>query len=105
MRVTYLVIYDITDDSLRNKVADILEDYGLERIQYSAFIGSLKRYQLRSLVEDLKTILNSKEAVMNEKRNIQIFPLFELNLKARIIIDVGGKHRRWSDEKKYAHVY
>ncbi len=31
-----IVCYDITDDKRRNKVANILEDYG-ERVQYSVF--------------------------------------------------------------------
>ncbi|MEX0569304.1 CRISPR-associated endonuclease Cas2 [bacterium] len=108
MEVTYLVIYDITDDSLRNKVSDTLEDYGLERIQYSAFIGRLKRHRLGSLVEDLKTILNSKKATIDEKRNIQIFPLFELNLKTRIIIDANGGRKDGSkknEEKRSVHIY
>jgi CRISPR-associated protein Cas2 len=39
----YVVIYDITDDNLRALVAETLKDYGLQRIQYSAFIGSLRR--------------------------------------------------------------
>ena len=38
-----LVVYDISDDKLRTKVADILMDYGLDRIQYSAFAGKLAR--------------------------------------------------------------
>jgi hypothetical protein len=36
-----LLIYDIPDDRARQKVADACLDYGLERIQYSAFLGEL----------------------------------------------------------------
>ena len=39
----YLLIYDISHDGVRTKVADACLDYGLERIQYSAFLGSLTR--------------------------------------------------------------
>ena len=35
------VIYDIVDDRVRGRVANACKDYGLERIQYSAFCGSL----------------------------------------------------------------
>ena len=35
------VIYDIVDDLVRGRVANACKDYGLERIQYSAFCGSL----------------------------------------------------------------
>ncbi len=36
-----LLIYDITHDGTRSKIADVCLDYGLERIQYSAFLGEL----------------------------------------------------------------
>ena len=39
----YLLIYDITEDRARTRVADLCLDYGLERIQYSAFWGDLPR--------------------------------------------------------------
>ncbi len=36
-----LFVYDITSDRIRNKVAQFCLDYGLTRIQYSAFLGEL----------------------------------------------------------------
>jgi CRISPR-associated protein Cas2 len=36
-----LIIYDISDDRLRYRIAEILKDQGLTRIQRSAFIGEL----------------------------------------------------------------
>jgi len=36
----------------RALVAETLKDYGLQRIQYSAFIGSLRRDELNSLIVD-----------------------------------------------------
>jgi CRISPR-associated protein Cas2 len=38
-----LTLYDIEDDRLRARVANICQDYGLERIQFSAFMGRLNR--------------------------------------------------------------
>jgi CRISPR-associated protein Cas2 len=38
-----LLLYDISDDRIRTKVACACEDYGLDRIQYSAFYGRLNR--------------------------------------------------------------
>jgi CRISPR-associated protein Cas2 len=35
------VIYDIEDDRVRGRVANTCKDYGLERVQYSAFSGLL----------------------------------------------------------------
>jgi CRISPR-associated protein Cas2 len=36
-----LLIYDIPDDRARSKIADFCLDYGLDRVQYSAFSGDL----------------------------------------------------------------
>ncbi len=36
-----LVVYDIPDDGKRGRIADICLDYGLDRIQYSTFVGVL----------------------------------------------------------------
>ncbi len=45
-----LLIYDIPNDRIRTKVADICLDYGLDRIQYSAFWGNLSRNHQEELV-------------------------------------------------------
>lgn len=50
-----LVIYDVADVGLRNRVIEVLEDYGLERIQYSAFVGDLsynRREEMCQRLED-----------------------------------------------------
>lgn len=44
-----LVVYDISDDKLRAKVVDILMDYGLDRVQYSAFVGQLARTHIEEM--------------------------------------------------------
>lgn len=88
----YLVIYDITDDNVRNLVAETLKDYGLSRIQYSAFIGSLKRSKLSSLIVDLRRLIG--KAV----ENVQIYPLCEACFRGRKMI---GKPKRYMvDEGK-----
>jgi CRISPR-associated protein Cas2 len=37
MRTRVLLIYDIENDRVRGKIADACLDYGLDRVQYSAF--------------------------------------------------------------------
>ncbi len=49
-RMPVLVIYDIPHDGTRNKVADCCLDYGLDRIQYSAFAGELSRTHQEELM-------------------------------------------------------
>ncbi len=43
------VIYDIVDDRIRKKIADVCLDYGLKRIQYSAFLGDINTTRRRGL--------------------------------------------------------
>jgi CRISPR-associated protein Cas2 len=73
----YVVIYDITDDNLRALVAETLKDYGLQRIQYSAFIGDLRRDELNSLIVDLKNLIRDL------KENVQLYPLCDTCFKGR----------------------
>ena len=88
----YLIIYDITDNSLRNKLADILKDFGLDRIQYSAFIGTLKRHELNSLIARIKKLLASKEFKEGERvRNVQIYPIPNYSKERRTEISYDGK--------------
>ena len=70
-----LVVYDITNDSLRNKIADILKDFGLVRIQKSAFIGYLTSEERK----DLEKILSRKSLEGNDR--IDIFPICDRDLK------------------------
>jgi len=89
----YLIIYDISDDNLRNHVSELLKDYGLQRIQYSAFIGNLRRDKLNSLTVDLRRLIG--KAV----ENVQIYPLCDVCFKGRREI---GKPKRYElvEEKR-----
>jgi CRISPR-associated protein Cas2 len=51
------VLYDIPDDSIRTKIAEVCKDYGLERIQYSAFLGLLTRNRREELFLRLEAVL------------------------------------------------
>ena len=64
-----LVIYDITDDNLRNKVANVLMAYGLVRVQKSAFLGKLTSEQLKDLRARIQRMIKG------ERANIQFYPL------------------------------
>lgn len=48
-----LVVYDIPNNKIRTKIADICEDYGLDRVQYSAFSGDLARVYQEELMEKI----------------------------------------------------
>jgi CRISPR-associated protein Cas2 len=54
--LTY-VFYDIEKDKIRNRVGSICKDYGLERIQFSGFIGYLSRNRREELATKLRDTL------------------------------------------------
>jgi CRISPR-associated protein Cas2 len=61
----YLLIYDIPHDGVRTKVADACLDYGLERIQYSAFQGELTRTHQRELWVQIGKRIGKHSATVN----------------------------------------
>jgi len=94
----YLVIYDVTDDNLRNKVSELLKDYGLQRIQYSAFIGQLRRDKLKSLTVDLKKLI--REAV----ENVQLYPICDTCFKGRTEVGKPKRYELVEDKPRIAYI-
>lgn len=76
----YLLIYDIPHDGVRTKVADACLDYGLERIQYSAFIGELSKTHQRELWLQIERRIGKQAA------NVQLYPLDEKSWLARRLL-------------------
>ena len=54
-----LVIYDIENDRIRLRISETCLDYGLARIQFSAFLGSLNRNKREELFLKLSSILDA----------------------------------------------
>lgn len=75
-----LLIYDIVDDSLRGRVAEACQDFGLQRVQYSAFFGRLE------LSEEDRMMNTIQETIGANAAKIWLQPLSARDLKqARII--------------------
>ena len=72
-----LLVYDIPNDKIRGKIADICLDYGLERIQYSAFFGEMNHNHQEEILQRIKRKLGK------EAGNIQLFPICEKDLRLR----------------------
>jgi len=75
-----LVIFDIPDDKIRNRIGNACKDYGLDRIQYSAFLGDINHNRRDELRQRLRRTLGK------EAGNIQIYPLCEKDLRLKIEI-------------------
>lgn len=52
-----IVFYDVTSDRARRKIATACEDYGLDRTQFSAFVGDITRSQQRELMQKMRDVL------------------------------------------------
>ncbi|QGA53972.1 CRISPR-associated endonuclease Cas2 [Sulfolobus sp. E5-1-F] len=82
----YLIFYDITDDNLRLRVAEFLKKKGLDRIQYSVFMGDLNSSRLKDVEAGLKMISNRKKLKEGERFFILIVPITENQFRERIVI-------------------
>jgi CRISPR-associated protein Cas2 len=70
IRSKYLIVaYDIEDNKVRSDIAELLQYYGLIRIQYSVFAGDVRETD----VEKLSNILFEKN--LAEDDDITIFNL------------------------------
>lgn len=78
-----LIIYDITDDDLRNRVASFLKTKGLKRIQKSAFLGELTHSERVNVEAGLKLLVRN-----HDKVTIHIFPLTPASYNQRSVIGV-----------------
>lgn len=76
-----LLIYDITNDRIRTKVATACEDYGLDRIQFSAFYGQLNRNLQEELILKIDSLLG------DEPGRVQLIPVSVTDWEKRLEIE------------------
>ena len=79
--VSLVLIYDIEDDRLRTRASEICLDYGLDRIQYSAFMGKLNRNRRQELA------LRLQREIANESARVRIIPVCENDLKDMWVLE------------------
>ncbi|MDZ4769131.1 MAG: CRISPR-associated endonuclease Cas2 [Chloroflexota bacterium] len=91
MRV--LLIYDIVHDGRRTKVSEACLDYGLDRLQYSAFIGQLNKTFQEELMMRIEDILDGTPA------SVHLYSIDESAWKKRIIIEQGMNRAEREEER------
>jgi CRISPR-associated protein Cas2 len=79
-----LVIYDIENDRIRLKISETCLDYGLVRIQFSAFLGILNRNKREELFLRLTSILD------NNAGKIMLQPICHRDMKD-VLLKENGK--------------
>jgi CRISPR-associated protein Cas2 len=79
-----IVVYDIPKTKIRKKVADACLDYGLTRIQFSAFMGELNSNRQGELFQKIKRKVGQNDA------NVQIIPVCARDMEQRKELSVNG---------------
>jgi len=77
----YWVIYDISDNNMRNKVASKCKDHGFRRVQKSSFLGNTTRNKIEMLALEVKEILSQNE----NKDCVFVFPSCKSCFSEKII--------------------
>lgn len=62
INIFYLLMYDITNDKIIQKVARKLTSFGFERINYSVWLGWVNPMEKGNLKIDLQTLLHNESA-------------------------------------------
>jgi len=73
-----ILVYDIADDRIRAKIADACLDYGLDRIQFSAFTGQLSRNHQEELMLHIAKLLGKKPG------NVMLIPVCDRDWAQRL---------------------
>lgn len=74
------VMYDIKKDKVRSKIAKICERVGLNRVQYSVFLGNLEQNDKDALELQIEELINE------EKDSVYIFPMSKDELKETVLL-------------------
>lgn len=79
-----IVVYDIPKNKIRKKVADYCLDYGLARIQFSAFMGELNVNRQGELLQKITRKVGKNDA------NVQVIPICQQDMEKRKELVVNG---------------
>ena len=90
-----LVVFDIGSNRLRAKIENACRDYGLERAQFSAFIGELPparraRLSVRLLTLVTQHKMEEKEEQKEQALLIQMYPICASDFDAAVSITREG---------------
>jgi len=80
-----LVVYDIPNDRARTKIATVCQDYGLDRIQYSAFLGNLQRTHQEELLKKIGSKLGKLAG------KVHLFTICEKDWRLKLEIVQAGQ--------------
>lgn len=92
MSVLVWIIYDISDDKIRLKVSKACKQYGLERVQKSAFLGRLEANRFDELTEKCRDLIDEKVD------SVYLFPFCQDDFKRVQVLGQGFDRKLVNDE-------
>lgn len=88
------IIYDISNDKIRNKVAKMCKDKGLYRVQKSAFVGTINKNQLDELSIFCDDIIDQ------DSDSVFIFPMCSVDFRKALLLGQAFDKKLVTDEVK-----
>jgi CRISPR-associated protein Cas2 len=79
--VSVLVLYDVENDRIRDKLSELCLDYGLDRIQFSAFLGKINRNRRQELSLRIQDLIGDFSA------RVRVIPILEDAVKEMWTLD------------------
>jgi CRISPR-associated protein Cas2 len=86
------IIYDIVDDKIRSKVAKICKQYGLQRVQYSVFLGKLEMNRFDEIAEVILDLIDE------EVDRVYVFPFSQNNFRKIKVLGQGFDKKYVNEE-------
>jgi CRISPR-associated protein Cas2 len=86
------VVYDISDDKVRTRVAKRCLDFGLYRVQKSVFLGDLPSNRVEEV------LLFSRELLDMDTDSVYIFPMCREDFERVRIVGQGFDRKLVADE-------
>ncbi len=92
MSVLVWIIYDISDDRVRGRIAKECKKYGLERVQKSAFLGKMERNRFDELAEKCRDLIDG------ETDSVYIFPFCQDDFRRVKVLGQGFDKKLVNEE-------
>lgn len=88
----YILVYDVSDDDIRDKIRELIKNWGGIRFQYSAFMIDLSEVELSELLRI------SARLISDCRGSVMAIPICKRDLNKLIILgDSNMKYKVESD--------
>jgi len=92
MSVLVWIIYDIVENKVRSRVAKTCKQYGLERVQKSAFLGRLESNRFDELAEKCRSLIDK------DVDSVYLFPFCQEDFRKVKVLGQGFDRKLVNEE-------